>query len=142
VTGAAIQEVASTDKFALVRLDIVRELRAKLRLARIIYLPQLLIMSLVSIIVLAVAVWGVIQSASHLQKFDVNDTKSLIGYLSTGSSGFLGAVVFPLSRRISEMSRAFLHAEARFSQAITQASHADTKPQIINAVKLLEFSEK
>jgi hypothetical protein len=137
----AVEDTHSADKFSVVRTDIVRELRAKLRLARIIYLPQLLIMSLVTIIVLAVAVWGVIQSASHLQKFDVNDMKSLIGYLSTGSSGFLGAVVFPLSKRISEMSRAFLHAETRFTQAIMQASHADTKPQIINAVKLLEFSK-
>ena len=135
--SACVDEIPATaDKLGAVRSDIVIEIKSKLRLTRIVYLPQLALMALVSIAVMLVAGWGVWASISHLREPSINDLKSLVGYLTTGSSGFLGAVLIPVFKRVSEMSHSYLHLETKFSQALVQARHAETKLQIINAAKL------
>jgi hypothetical protein len=94
-------------------------------------------MSLVSIVIVCTAIWGMLQSVSHLQKPDLNDLKSLLGYVGTGGSGVLGAVVIPVFKIIHNMSKDFLVSENRHAQAFVQASNADTKPTIMNAIKLI-----
>jgi hypothetical protein len=134
---AAPAETVAVDKFERVRSDITNEIRSKLRLARIIYLPQLILMAIICVALTLVTGWGIWASVGHLEKPDINDLKSLVGYLTTGSSGFLGAVLLPLFKRIGDMSHGYLHLETKFSQALSQALHADTKAQIINATKLM-----
>ena len=137
MTYVTPDDTAAIDKFVRVRSDITIEIRSKLLLARIIYLPQLVLLAIICVVLTFVAGWGIWASVGRLERPDVNDFKSLIGYLTTGSSGFLGAVLLPLFKRISDMSHAYLHLETKFSQALTQALHADTKPQIISATKLM-----
>jgi hypothetical protein len=83
-----------------------------------------------------------VQSISHIQKPDIGDLKSLIGYVGTGGSGLLGAVVIPVFKTIQAMSRDYLIVENRHSQALIQASHADDKATIMKAIGLIAPSEK
>jgi hypothetical protein len=83
-----------------------------------------------------ISVWGVMHTALNNIP-DLNDLRSFIPYLSTGSSGFLGAVIIPLYKRLHEMTHQYLEQEKRFSRAITRADNEDTRQKILNAMNVI-----
>ncbi len=136
MTAATAPASSAIDQLYPIRLSVKAQLKSSLVIMRLFILPQIATFGILCIIFAVMSVWGITQSIANT-KPDLSDLKSLVPYMSTGSSGILGAVIIPLYKRLHEMTHQYLEQEKKFSRAIMRAENEDTRQKILNAMNVI-----
>jgi hypothetical protein len=118
-----------------IRYETRSQIDGQLMLSRLLLAPQIIIFVLLSLTFGAIGIYGVLRSLQNTGLQQITDLKALIPYLTTGSSGVLGAVVLPLLKRLNDISHQLIDAEKRAKRARLAISVAATTTQMMAAFK-------